>query len=331
MAERLAAAYDVEVGGNFEGRSILHPLKDDALEILDAVRAPLLAARAQRVRPHRDEKVLAGWNGMMLRAVAEAALVLDRPDLGELATTSGRFLMAKMRRGRRMLRSYKDGRATLPGYLEDQAAVIDGLLSLYNLSFDPSWLGHIVDLVEEMLTAFWDENASAFFDTAADHEALLVRPQDITDNAVPSGTSLAIDVLLRAGALLGKPAWVERGRSSLERLAPTAARAPLAFGRLLCALDFELASPIELAVVGSTGQARHPFVDLLRRRYLPNLVLAGGPGQGVPDIPLLRDRTAVGGRATAYLCQAFVCQAPSTEPAQIAAQLDQISVLRRST
>jgi len=330
-AGRLAAAYDVDDRGNFEGRSILHPLKDDSLQILEPAREPLMAARARRVRPHRDEKVLAGWNGLMLRAMADAALVLDRADLGELATTNGRFLMAKMRKGRRMLRSYKDGRATLPGYLEDQAAVIDGLLSLYNLTFDPSWLDQLADLVEEMLTAFWDENANAFFDTAADHEALLVRPQDISDNAVPSGTSLAIDVLLRAGALLGKTPWVERARSCLERLAPTAARAPLAFGRLLCALDFELASPVELAVIAPTPQARRPFVDVLRPRYLPNLVLAGGSGQELAEIPLLRGRNAVGGRATAYLCEAFVCQAPSMEPARIAAQLDQLSIERAST
>jgi len=330
-AGRLAAAYGVEEGGNFEGRSILHPLRDDSLEILEPLRAPLMDARAHRVRPHRDEKVLAGWNGLTLRAMAEAALVLDRPDLGEVATRNGRFLMAKMRSGRRMLRSYKDGRATLPGYLEDQAAVIDGLLSLFSLTFDPSWLDHVRDLAEEMLAAFWDQNANAFFDTAADHEVLLVRPQDITDNAVPSGTSLAIDVLLRAGALLGKAAWVERGRSSLERLAPTASRAPLAFGRLLCAVDFGLANPIELAIVTATPQDQRPFVDILRRRYLPNLVLAGGSGQDLPEIPLLRDRHALEGRATAYLCEAFVCQAPSTEPTRVAAQLDQISAVRAST
>jgi uncharacterized protein YyaL (SSP411 family) len=331
MAGRLAEAYDVTEEGNFEGRSILHPLKGDSLAILEAVRSPLLAARAERVRPHRDEKVLAAWNGLMLRAVAEGALVLDRSDLAELAARNGRFLLEKMRKERRMLRSYKGGRASLPGFLEDQAAVISGLLSLYNLSLDPFWLDQIRGLVEEMLAAFWDEKSSAFYDTAADHETLVVRPQDITDNAVPSGTSLAIEVLLRAGALLGQPAWVERGRASLERLASTAARAPLAFGQLLCALDFDLAKPIELAILAETPGDRVPFIDVLRRRYLPNLVLAGGSASGVPDIPLIQDRSAVMGRATAYLCQAFVCQAPSTEPARLALELDQVSAVPAST
>jgi uncharacterized protein YyaL (SSP411 family) len=164
-----------------------------------------------------------------------------------------------------------------------------------------------------MLAAFWDEKSNVFYDTAADHETLVVRPRDITDNAVPSGNSLAIEVLLRSGALLGQSAWVERGRASLERYASTAARAPIAFGQLLCALDFDLARPVELAILAATPEARLPFIDVLRRRYLPNLVLAGGSAPGEPDIPLIHDRSAVEGRATAYLCESFICQAPSTE------------------
>ena len=330
-AMQTATAYDVTEEGNFEGRSILHPLSDDSPQILDAVREPLMAARSQRARPHRDEKVLAGWNGLMLRSLAEAALALNRADLQELATRNGRFLLEKMRAGRRMLRSYKDGRATLPGYLEDQAGVIVGLVGLYNLSLDPSWLGPIRELTEEMLRAFFDAKSNAFFDTAAEHETLVVRPQDITDNAVPSGTSLAVEVLLRAGALLGKTSWVERGRATLEHLAPTAVRTPLAFGHLLCCLDFELARPIELAIMGATPAARDPFIDVVRRRYLPNLVLAGGFGPGEPDIQLIQDRTLIDGRPTAYLCEAFVCQEPSTDPARLEAQLDAVSAVPAST
>ncbi|HEY0493708.1 MAG TPA: thioredoxin domain-containing protein, partial [Candidatus Dormibacteraeota bacterium] len=172
---------------------------------------------------------------------------------------------------------------------------------------------------------------NAFFDTAADHETLLIRPRDITDNAIPSGTALATDVLLRAGSLLEKRAWIEIGRSCLEQLAPTAARAPLGFGRLLCALDFELAKPIELAIIGATPGSRKPFIDRLRRRYLPNLVLAGGAEGDLPDIPLLRDRRAVDGRATAYLCEAFVCQLPTAEPAQLETQIDLIAPVITST
>jgi uncharacterized protein YyaL (SSP411 family) len=226
-----------------------------------------------------------------------------------------------MRQGGRMRRSYKDGRAPLPGYLEDQAAVADGLLALYEATFDPRWLDEIRSLMSEMLAAFWDETSGAFFDTAADQERLLTRPQDVTDNAIPSGTSLAVDVLLRAGMLLGEPSWIDRARVTLERLAPTAAKAPLAFGRLLVALDFHLGRFVELAVIGQpadpdTGR----FLDVLRQRFLPNRLVAVAPGGGA--IPLLADRRALNGKATAYLCEGFVCQAPTTDPNELARQLD---------
>src|SRR5207245_9004336 len=226
------------VAGNFQGPQHPPPRAAGATEILDIARDRLMAARAQRVRPHRDEKVIAGWNGLMLRAVADAGRVLGRRDLVTAAEANARFLLSRMRENGRMRRSYKDGRAPLAGFLEDQAAVADGVLSVYEATFDPQWLEEIRRLVTEMLTAFWDEEAAAFFDTAKDQERLVVRPQDVTDNAIPLGTSLAVDVLLRAGMLLGEPSWTDRARVTLERLAPTAATTPLAFGHLLTALDF---------------------------------------------------------------------------------------------
>src|SRR5712692_2503652 len=309
-ARALGSAFDVTAAGNFEGRNILHPVVPDALEILDASRDRLMAARAQRVRPQRDEKVIAGWNGLMLRAVADAGRVLDRPDLVMAAEANARFLLSSMRQDGRMRRSYKDGRAPLPGYLEDQAAVADGVLSLYEATFDPRWLGEIRSLVREMLAAFWDEPQGAFFDTAADQERLVTRPQDVTDNAIPSGTSLAVDVLLHAGMLLGEPTWTDIARATLERLAPTAAKAPLAFGRLLVALDFHLGRLVELAVIGEAAEPQtRRLLKVVRERYLPNRLVAVSPIAGT--IPLLADRRALDGKATAYLCEGFTCQAPT--------------------
>jgi len=320
-AGALGSAFDVTAAGNFEGRNILHPVVPDALEILDASRDRLMAARAQRVRPHRDEKVIAGWNGLMLRAVADAGRVLDRPDLVMAAEANARFLLSSMRQDGRMRRSYKDGRAPLPGYLEDQAAVADGVLSLYEATFDPRWLDEIRSLVREMLAAFWDEPQGAFFDTAADQERLVTRPQDVTDNAIPSGTSLAVDVLLHAGMLLGEPTWVDIARATLERLAPTAAKAPLAFGRLLTALDFHLGRLVELAVIGEAAEPQtRRLLKVVRERYLPNRLVAVSPIAGT--IPLLADRRALDGKATAYLCEGFTCQAPTTDPTELARQLD---------
>jgi uncharacterized protein YyaL (SSP411 family) len=323
-ARALARAFDVTAAGNFEGRNILHPVGPGAVEILDAARDRLLAFRNRRVRPHRDEKVIAGWNGLMLRAFADAGRVLDRKDLVTAAEANARFLLSEMRQGGRMRRSYKDGRAPLTGYLEDQAAVADGLLSLYEATFDPSWLDGLRGLVNEMLTAFWDEPSGAFFDTAADQEQLVARPQDVTDNAIPSGTSLAVDVLLRAGMLLGEASWVDRARATLARLAPTAAKAPLAFGRLLAALDFHLGRIVELAVISKPGDAETTrLLEVVRARYLPNRLIAVAPSAGDgPATPLLADRRALDGKATAYLCEGFVCQAPTTDPAELAHQLD---------
>src|SRR5438105_1708114 len=176
---RLAQALDVTEAGNFDGRNILHPIEPGAMQLLAEARDRLLRERERRVRPHRDEKVIAGWNGLMLRAFAEAARVLDRRDLLSIAETNAAFLLSRMRSGDRMLRSYKDGRVTLAGYLEDQAAVADGLLSLYEATFDAGWLDQLRRLVNEMLSAFWDESRAAFFDPAADQAQLVVRVTDV--------------------------------------------------------------------------------------------------------------------------------------------------------
>jgi uncharacterized protein YyaL (SSP411 family) len=323
----LARAFDVTAEGNFEDRNILHPVTPGAIDLLGMARDPLLAARAQRVRPHRDEKVIAGWNGLMLRAFAEAGWVLHRPDLVAVAEANARFMLAQMCQDSRMRRSYKDGRAPLAGYLEDQAAVADGLLSLYEATFDPTWLDHVHGLVTEMLRAFWDDTGATFFDTAADQQQLVVRPQDVTDNAIPSGTSMAVDVLLRAGMLVGEPSWVDRARVTLERLGPTAAKAPQAFGRLLAAIDFHLGRPVELAVIGNPAEPpATEFLEVIRARYLPNrLVAVAPPGHQRQPMPLLSDRTAIDGKVTAYLCEGFVCQVPTTDPSELAHQLDAFS------
>ena len=325
-ADAFGAAFDVTARGNFEGKSILRARQDDAAAVMASARPRLMAARHRRVRPHRDEKVLAAWNGLMLRALAEAARVLDRRDLLELARANAEFLLDRLGAGGRMRRSYKDGRATAPGFLEDQAAVADGLLSLYEAGFERRWLDAARSLGGVILRDFWDEGTGAFFDTAADHERLVVRPQDVTDNATPSGTSMAADVLLRAGTLLGEAGWVARATQLLERLGPVAAEAPTAFGRLLTALDFRLGKPVEIALIGDPlSPDTQALLREVRSRYLPNRLLAQAPEEDGAGIPLLRARGRLDGRATAYLCEGFVCQAPTTDPAELSRQLDQVT------
>ncbi|HYS28242.1 MAG TPA: thioredoxin domain-containing protein [Candidatus Limnocylindria bacterium] len=321
-AERVARALDVSADGNFEGRNILHAVAPDAAEIMARVRPSLMAARERRVRPRRDEKILAGWNGLMLRALAEAGRAMERADWLELARRNARFLLARLRADTRMLRSFKDGQARLPGYLEDQAAVVDGLLALYQATLEPEWLEAARPLIDTMLTAFWDDATGAFFDTAVDHELLVVRPQDATDNAIPSGTSLAVDVLVRGGRLFADERWTTIATRVFTKLAGVATRAPGAFGRLLAALDQSLAPPRELALVGSRSDpALGTLARLASRRYQPNLVVAqAAPGEA-PPVPWLRDRPPLDGRATAYYCEGFVCQAPTADPATLQRQL----------
>jgi uncharacterized protein YyaL (SSP411 family) len=323
-AAAFCAAFDVTEAGNFEGKNIFHVVSPEAAGLMEAARPRLMAARERRVRPHRDEKVLAGWNGLMLRAIAEAALVLDRGDLLDLARRNARFLLTQMRRGDRMMRSFKDGRTSSSGFLEDQAAVADGLLALYEATFEPEWLEAVRELISEMLSAFWDAGSGSFFDTARDHEQLVVRPQDVSDNAVPAGNSMAVDVLLRAGMLLGEEAWVDRATEVLGRLGSLAAQAPLGFGRLLAALDFQLGKPVEIALAGDRDSLEfRALLRAVRSRYLPNRLLAAtAPAFDGKGIPLLSDRVALNGIATAYLCEGFVCQAPTTDPAELERQLN---------
>ena len=166
-------------------------------ELVARARQRLYAARDKRVHPGLDDKVLASWNGLALSAFAEAGRALGRPDYVAAAVDNGRFLTTSMMDGGRLMRSWKDGRARIKGYLEDYAMVGAGLVSLYEATFDRRWLDESRRLAEAALGLFWDAERDAFFDTGADHEALIVRPRNIFDNAVPSGASVAIDWLLR--------------------------------------------------------------------------------------------------------------------------------------
>ena len=328
-------------GPNFEGRNILFvPRERDEVaralghtrERLDALvadaRARLFAARERRVKPGRDEKVLAGWNGMMLRAFAEAAAVLDRADYREAAERNAAFLLAQLRPQGRLLRSWKDGQAKLLGYLEDHAMVADGLLALYEATFDRGWLEGSRAIADAMLALFWDPDAEAFFDTGADHEALVVRPRSLFDSAVPCGTSVAADVLLRLALLLDEPAYERPALSALRAVLSLMTRYPSGAGRFLSALDFYLGPPVEVAIVWPSGPL--PAADVsaaaLAReafhRYLPSRVMAGAAEPETGGVALLAGKVARDGRPTAYVCERYACQAPTTEAAELGRQLD---------
>ncbi|MBI2461381.1 MAG: thioredoxin domain-containing protein [Candidatus Rokubacteria bacterium] len=330
--------WGVEAGPNFEGRNILHVPgepgevaasfgmgEEDLLAALARARVALHQARERRVHPGRDDKILAGWNGMMLRAFAEAARILERPDYERAAVRNAEFLLSALRADGRLLRSWKDGQAKLLGYLEDYAMLADGLLALYEATFESRWLEEARRLGDEMLRLFWDPEVSGFFDTGTDHEALIVRPRNLFDSAVPSGTSVAADVLFRLALLTGEASYERPAVEALRPLAELMARYPSGFGRFLSALDFHLGPVAEVALVWPLGADRTRLKPLLREvfgRYLPNRVTAGAPADGALDLPLLAGKTALDGRPTAYLCERYACQAPTTDPAELGRQLD---------
>lgn len=332
----IARAYwGVTPEGNFEGESILHVPGDTRAvargvgvseERLDAViaraRSDLYDARARRVWPGRDEKVLASWNGLMLRAIAHAARVFGSARYRDVAVTCGEFLFREMVRDGRVLRSYTGGRARIAGYLEDHAALGLAALSLYELTFDSVWLDRAHEMADVAVRWFWSDDAGTFFDTAADHEILITRPRDITDNAVPSGTSLATDLLTRLAEVLGNDDLRRRAMQVAEALAEPMARHPAAFGHLLGATDMLVHGAVGLALVGDPAAV--DFQALARvaaRTYVPSEVLAGGAPVDGSGIALLAGRTLRDGLATAYLCRDFACREPVTSPDALQRQL----------
>jgi uncharacterized protein YyaL (SSP411 family) len=336
---QLAARYwDVTERGNFEGKNILHvPRPPEAVaaefglapeelwERVVGIRDRLFSVRERRVRPGRDEKVLAAWNGLMLRSFALAARVTGREDYREAAVRNATFLLEKLKEDGRLHRSYKDGRARFNGYLEDYAMVADGLVALYEATFETRWLIEADSLCDAVSELFWDEEKRAFYDTPADHEELVTRPRDVYDNAAPSGTSVVTEVMLKLALLLDRNDYRQRAEDVLEELSGGMEKVPGAFGRLLCALDFSTSEPREVAIVGDPqAPDTMALVETVYEGYLPNKVVAGRAPEDEEAaglIPLLVERPTRDGRATAYVCVQYACKAPTTEPEELARQL----------
>ncbi len=284
------------------------------------------AVREQRVKPGRDEKILAGWNGLMLAAFAEAAR--DR-SLGEradayrsIAERNAEYLLQDLRGpDGRLLRTWKDGQAKLNAYLEDYACVIEGLLELYQTTFDERWFTAAHELADTLIEHYVDPSGG-FFDTSDDHEALIARPKDLQDNAVPSGNAMAATVLLKLASFTGDDLYFKHGELMLGILQPALIQAPLGFAQWLNALDFALSNPREIAIAGDIRAGSTQFmIDVVRNGYRPNQVVAVTPLERDSVIPLLANRPAINGEATAYVCVRFVCQRPTTDPAILAQQI----------
>jgi uncharacterized protein YyaL (SSP411 family) len=335
-----SAYYEVTQGGNFEGKNILNvtrPLEEVAAnakvtpehlrQSLERSRRKLFEFRENRVKPDRDEKVLTAWNGMMLASFAEAAAILDRQDYLDIGRHNARFVLENLRRDGLLLRTYKDATAKLNAYLEDYAFLCDGLLTLYEASGELVWFEETLSITNKMIDEFWDDQDGGFFYTGKSHESLIVRSKDYFDNATPSGNSVAAEVMLRLATLTDNNDYRRRAITILRLIADPMRRYPSGFGRALCALDFYLATPKEIAII---GHHELPRTRLLRnavwQAYVPNRVVAQaapGDSRSFELIPLLRERPLVNDNPTAYVCEHFTCSEPVTDPERLKAQLAQ--------
>ena len=334
------AAYGVTSKGNWEGKMILqrtldapslaarfHLDPETVQSKLSESHSRLLKARTTRIRPGTDDKVLTAWNGWMLAAFAETARVLaddfSRSNIYlDLATRNANFLLTELRPNGKLRRSWRDGKTTNEVFLEDYAALVLGLLELYQTDFDNKWFVAAKELADEMIEKFHDPEGG-FFDTPHDGETLLFRPRDVQDNATPSGNALACEALMKLAALTDDGRYRDLAESSLTLVTNLVLRYPLGFARWLSALENALGTMKQVAVLGDAREENFQrMLKALRAEYRPGVVVAASPHpikENSPD--LLQNRDLINGKATAYVCEGFVCKLPATDVETLTEQL----------
>jgi uncharacterized protein YyaL (SSP411 family) len=309
-----AELLSVTAEGTFEhGSSTLQLRADpDEEDRWERVRAALLAARAARPQPARDDKVVTAWNGLAVAALADAGALLGEPAWVAAAVETAELLLRVHVVDGRLRRTSRNGVAGDPaGVLDDHADLAEGLLALHQATADPRWLAAAHELLDTVLARFAD-GRGGFHDTADDAEALIRRPWDPADGPTPSGPAAAAGALLTSAALSDRTDHRAAADAALATLAPIVARYPRAGGWAAAVGEAALAGPLQVAVVGPG------LVDVARRGTSPGLVVVAGPPDA-PGVPLLADRPLVDGQAAAYVCRGFVCDRPTTDPAELAA------------
>ena len=329
--------YSEEAGGGRTGRNIPHlakPLADSALEVhlgaeelqtrWEKAREKLFVAREMRVRPHRDDKVLTDWNGLMIAALAKGAQALGDSSFAEAAEKAAGFLLKTMLTDEgRLLHRYREGEAGIPGHLDDYAFLTWGLLELYETTFKERWLSTALDLSRTLLEHFWDDASGALYLTPDDGEQLLVRQKEIYDGAIPSGNSIAAQTLLRLGRMTGNVDWEGRAEKIGRAFSQEVTRAPAGCTQLLQAVDFGVGSSREVVIAGdSRKEDTATLVRAIHREFLPHKVLLLRPMEEDPPgigklVPSILGQRSLGGQATAYVCTNFACESPTTDLGQM--------------
>jgi uncharacterized protein YyaL (SSP411 family) len=324
---RTAKAYGVTAKGTFEhGKSVLErrvPLADLAREWgtteeaarswLESVRTKLLAERSKRIPPGRDDKILAGWNGLMIRGLAFASRVFDRPEWAERASRAAGAVLDRQLQGDRLFRVYQAGTGKVDAFLEDWGGLASGLVALYQATLEPRWLEAAVRLADLAQESFWDPEQKAYRTAARGQADLVVEAYALHDNAVPSGSSLMAEANGVLAALTGRRAFLDRAEAYLSRMRDTALANPFAYGHLWCAADFLADGAPHVALAG-TARARRPFLQLLARTYAPTLSMAAFEPGVAPAVlsEIAEGKTAAGAELAAYVCRNFSCGFPAT-------------------
>ena len=325
--------YDVTEYGNFEKKNILNVRSSPEIasqqlniepgkltEILERGKKLLLNEREKRTKPFRDEKVLTGWNGLMLATFAEAGAILESEEFLAIARKNADFILGNMQINGFLQRTYKDGQAKLNAYLEDYANFADGLIEFFQVSGEMKYLSEAKRLIDLLIGEFWDETGGGFFFTGNSHEELIVRSKDFYDNATPSGNSVAADVLLKLSKLTGEEKYERNAIAVMQLTAPQIKKYPKAFGRMLSALEFYFSPTKEIVVLGKKGNE----IEMeIWREYLPNkvVVLSEQLNENSELLPLLQDRKLIDGKPTGYVCENSVCQKPVVTIEELRAQL----------
>jgi len=337
-AEIFCRIYDVSDQGNFEGSNILHPIltleqaskyfkrgEDTIASLLDEAKAKLFAEREKRIKPFRDEKLITSWNGLALSGLAEAIKISDKREYQRATRQTVEFIFSRMFRDGYLLHTYKDGVAKILGYLDDYAFLAVGLLDLFEAIHDRSLLARARELAQIMLREFWDDDDGAFFYTGKSHEPLITRAKPVFDASIPSGNSLAAQLLLRMYHYTNDENFLHKGEIILRSYRDAMAAQPFGLAHMLGALDFYLEKPKEIVIVGEPeNPATRQLLRGVHSSYLPNstlqLVRSGAPLREIA--PLLEGKGQIDGKATAYVCHNFTCSAPVTTWDELKSLLD---------
>jgi uncharacterized protein YyaL (SSP411 family) len=330
LADLFEDVYGVTAEGNWEGRNILHRTKtyaqhaalrhtDEAMlrSRMKEARRILLEIRSKRVPPGRDEKVLTAWNALMIDSFAQASLPLQEPSYAETAAKAAEFILERMRGSNgRLWRTWSNGsEPKLNAYLEDYSFLINALVSLYETTFEPSWIQAAIDLAKPMIDDFWDAQEGGFFYTGRDDENLILRTKDPHDSSIPSGNSMAATALLRLSKLTGRQEFLDKAVATLRLFRDLMATSPLAAAQMLIALDYYFGPVQEFAVVGDpSAQDARKVLQLIGRGFRPNKIIAFKLADNTDPrleelIPILAGKQSTG-QATTYICRDYACQAP---------------------